>query len=227
MTVEFVAGEMKELNVQLIPLGVVSIDMFPYFVAQQGWPAAGSAEVRIYVDFTNNGLSPVPLTCTSYLWPELMKDHPPASRSETFTIEAGATYKYREDFSSNYGWVADSWVEVEMPDGQLLTLPTITSICGYSLSSSDPPELVATEVGIDHAVLRYAQTSSCSIWRFRLHTPIYDPYEQSIRFECRSNESNRSIYAYVEDLLPSRAYRADCSGGPTAWRDAETQFTTL
>jgi len=220
--IEFQPGEIKELNVALTPLGGL-IEILDYFVAQQGWPAAGSAEVRIYVDFTNNGLTPVTLTCTAYLWPELMKDHPPASRSETFTIEAGATYKFRKEISSNYGWVADSWVEVEMPDGQILTLPTITSVCGYSLSSHDPPELVVTEVGIDHAVLRYAQRSSCSIWRFRVTTAG----EPRISWECQSDESNRSIYAYVGNLLSGRVYDAHCLGGPTAWRDADTQFTTL
>jgi len=226
--IEFQPNETKELNVALTP-SVGLITMFPYFVAQQGWPAAGSAEVRIYVDFTNNGLSPVTLKCTAFLWPELMKDHPPARHTSTFTVEAGSTHKYREGFSSNYGWVADSWVEVEMPDGQILTLPTITGICGYSLSSSDPPELVATEVGIDHAVLRFAQSSSCSIWQFRVHTPITIPYEQKINFECRSEELNRSIYAYVGNLLPARTYGAHCEGYAPggAHRSDDTQFTTL
>lgn len=223
--IEFSAGETKELNVTLSPISVELLEMFPYFVAQQGWPAAGSAEVRIYVDFTNNGPIPLTLTCTAYLWPELRKHRPPARSAKTFTVEAGATYKYREDFSSNYGWVADSWVEVEMPDGQLLTLPTITGICGYSLGSGDPPELVATEVGIDHAVLRFAQRSSCRIWRFRVTTAG----EPRISWECRSDESNRSVYAYVGNLLSGRIYEAACTGGSpgSAWRDADTQFNTL
>lgn len=215
--IELAAGEQRELNIALVPTGVVAeIEAFPYFIAHQGWPAVPGADARIYLALTNNGASPITLTCTAFM---RLAGYNPASRSETFTIEAGASYKFRKEIHGNYGDDVDCWIEIEMPDGRLITLPTIQCVLGYTLTSQDPPELVATEIGNDYVVLRFAEPGSRKVWQFGVRTPIVRPYEQRIDFECRSNESNMSIYAYIGNLLSGRTYKAKCEG-------CDTQFTT-
>lgn len=137
------------------------------------------------------------------------------NETQEFTLGPGEVHKYTYRYSTykgDKGWlkVVGEWGEETPP------LEFEAGYYGYDLS------LVATEIGVDYAILRYTRDEMCDTWDFGLETA-----EQTINFpDLRILGGWPTVYHLMTGLLSGRTYNAWCRGRNGGVKTGRTEFTT-
>ncbi len=225
MTIQFAAGEVKALNVQLTPVGEVSLSVYDIFLTSNYVPPT-AADNYIHARIRNDGPVAVTREIIAYYWEAWMgSETPPPHRNQIITINPGQTIEYLQRFHGNDEYPAAVWLIGDWTEEPLTRRLNFRP--GLHLPSSDPDkvDLYVHEVGSDYVILRYMQYGTCNKWEYDLYTPPIRPFVQDLEGLWRT-DSAYCAYWLIPNLIPGRLYEAHCSGGTTANREDWIQFST-
>lgn len=223
MPIELIAGEQKQLDVTLIPLGVGGLFIERLFVVSS--PSGDRAFEYIYCHIRNTGATPITEAFTSnILGFDVFEEPQLYDKRVSFTVNPGEVFQYRREWHIwEIGARAETWIVGDWGEESLHLKWT----CGYKYPYPFPEnggELHAVDVGPNYAVLRYAEDSIYNRWTFRYKTPPLPPYVHMDEFSLTPSDPTHSIHCAIWDLLPGSTYEAHASGYA---KEAWTQFTTL
>jgi hypothetical protein len=223
--IEFVEGEIKELDVQLTPLVGELISIFDIFITSDYDPPT-AADDYIHARVTNNDVVTRTIEITARRWESWMDNYENASkRRQTLTIPPGETVEYHEDIHGNdyTRYDAEWWLTGDWTPEPLTPHIPVTS--GYHWTKHDPAvEAVVLDVSSEHVVIRYAQYGTCNKWEHVTRTPPHGD-EQRLDGLWYTDRAYCGFW-FIPCLLPGRTYESHLKGGTTANREAWIQFNT-
>jgi len=228
MPIDLVAGETRELNVELTPVvgpGNFSITRFIVFTK----PAGDVGEWRMRCRVRNMGSAPG--AGTLYVTGELRRfgGDPrfivPINETHQFSLAAGATHEYRlEDWQFLSCPLMDQcWLQITTSWDES-TRPLWFQAGYYELGGV--ASMAAADVQANTVALRLTSGGGEAYrWEFSIRTPPTGTAEQLIEdiIDNPLNDTWCSCYFYGKGLLSKRNYKAHGSAGG---RYAETYFTT-
>lgn len=202
--------------------GVEGLTIERFFVVNTG--SANNGEFDAHIHIRNNGAAPATgqIHLTGQIFINKGQLVQPIDELESFTLQPGEVVDvglYGADAVRDDA----AWVQASGDWGE--QTPVMEFIVGYG---SSEVELVATDVGSDYAILRYAQRSECDSWDFSCRTPPPPlPREHRVSYPRLSlADSWTSIYHLMPGLWPNSTYYARCTGRGVAVREGRTEFTT-
>jgi len=231
MPIELLAGESKELNVAMQPIGdgqSVPIMQYIYMVDVREGAPSDDADCVAFCPVKNIGTAAGTHEVTIFaLLYDVFEEPQLKSRTRTLTIQPGETALFDYPFDWVQGargeiWAVGDWGE---------TTPKLFCTFGYRYMVPDSGQVVCTRAGADHATFKYSQYSICNTWQFSCHTPpLVKPWDQYIKWNISVVGHYISgywhcIHTLAWGLLSGRTYEVHGSGGPS-WQEDWAQFTT-
>lgn len=240
MPIDLQAGEQKELNVELMP--IVSEPVIPIeqmFIGTRGYSWKDTVDDELYIRIRNNGAGTVSGILNIYDW-QAWWGQPPGddrlSREPMFTIAPGEAFSYHCHWSHLGGDSTYIRAEVIVANVIITETPRIYFDPGKKYTGGE-----AIAVGECNymapglAVLWYSQYSECLDWDGAYHTPTVCRRTECLHYgtiplhdtDDYDHQSWPAIFLAIMDpnFISGARYYCRISGGPTANRTAEFEFT--
>lgn len=237
MTIQFAAGEVKVLNVQLTPVsGPSGLVISELFIGTRLDTDLVTADDELYIALENPGAS-VSGIVNIYDWQAWWGNEPGDDRrckQASFTIAAGGVFRTHGGMHHVTNDLTYFRCEVVVNNVVVLETPRIYIAPGKEYKGTQSiavGECTYKTSGL--AVLWYSQRSECRVWNGNLHTPATQPFQHYVRWGTYRVTDYESIWwpaVFIPIIDPAfisgALYEAYISGGAAgaAWREVWFNF---